>query len=92
MSFVPPETLGTPSPAAAEAARLARAEQAMKQFCIDLSGLVGRTLESSTLDLENLDLVTAEIYTAAVEAGATGVVRRPPQRPRPRPRSSPGTS
>ena len=59
----------TPSPAAAEAARLARAEQAMKQFCIDLSGLVGRTLDSAKLDLENLDLVTAEIYTAAVEAG-----------------------
>ena len=41
----------------------------MKQFCIDLSGLVGRTLDSAKLDLENLDLVTAEIYTAAVEAG-----------------------
>lgn len=62
-------TMGTPSPAAAEAARLARAEQAMKQFCIDLSGLVGRTLDSVKVDLENLDLVTAEIYSAAVEAG-----------------------
>jgi hypothetical protein len=62
-------TSDSPSPAAAEAARLARAEQAMKQFCIDLSGLVGRTLESSKLDLENLDLVTAEIYTAAIDAG-----------------------
>lgn len=58
-----------PSPAAAEAARLARAEQAMKQFCIDLSGLVGRTLDPTELDLENLDPITAEIYSAAVEAG-----------------------
>jgi len=41
----------------------------MKQFCIDLSGLVGRTLDSVKLDLENLDLVTAEIYSAAVDAG-----------------------
>jgi len=41
----------------------------MKQFCIDLSGLVGRTLDPAELDLENLDPVTADIYTAAVDAG-----------------------
>jgi len=55
------------SPAAVEAARLAKAERAMKKFCLDLSSLVGRVVGPQTD--EDVDPVTADIYTAAVEAG-----------------------
>lgn len=61
-------SLPSPTPAAAEAARLARAERAMKQFCLDLSGLVGRVIGPSDRELEDNDLLTSEIYAAAVEA------------------------
>ena len=59
----------THSPIAAEAARLKRAEVAMRRFCLDLNDLVGReTPEEPTFDTA-LDPLTAEIYLAAAEAG-----------------------
>lgn len=40
----------------------------MKQFCLDLSGLVGRVIGPADRELGDNDLLTSEIYSAAVEA------------------------
>ena len=64
-----PSTPTTPSPAAAEARRLRKADAAMLRFCSDLNSLVGRIMVSPEMRNQDMDALTAEIYAAAIEAG-----------------------
>lgn len=64
------QMMTVPSPAAAEAGRIQRADAAMLRFCTDLNGLVGRVIvPPEMLDQDGMDPLTAEIYDAAIEAG-----------------------